>query len=331
MLRLAQITGLCLACTAACSDESEDARGTLSVLLEPEDVISHGLEAGDGADNIRDGWSVSFDKYLLALGHIDVHLASDESVTAEADSVYAVDLVQLPTAGLDLWELRDLRKGRWEFFFEQAGAKSGAKRHDSLEESDFEQMVDNDYTYFIQGKLTHPQGQSCPPAEIAEPGDKKPNGAKSADNLCYDAREIRFEFGAEAQTVFGPCETDGVPGFSIAADSQQTVSVTIHGDHLFFNGFPEGGEGGVMRLAQWLADCDLNLDGTVTRAELEQITPAQLPELDQRFQLGGSPLSPLKNMYDYVRSQLKTQGHMNGEGECPIDGVAHEHADHEQH
>lgn len=328
MLRPSRIACFC-ALLAGCSDGSAAGSGTLSVLLEPEDVISHGLEAGDGADNIRDGWSVSFDKYLLAMGHIDVHLGSDESVTAEDTSVYAVDLAQLPTAGLDLWKLRDLRKGRWEFFFEQASAKSGAKRHDSIEQSDFELMVDNDYTYFIQGNLSHPQGRSCPPAEIAEPGNKQPSGPKSADNPCYDAPEIRFEFGAEAQTVFGPCETDGVPGFSVAADSQQTVSVTIHGDHLFFNGFPEGGEGGVMRLGQWLADCDLNLDGTVTRAELEQITPAQLPELDERFQLGGSPVAPLKNMYDYVRSQLKTQGHMNGEGECPIDGVAHEHADHD--
>lgn len=315
---------------AACSDADDDAgSGTLSVLLEPEDVIVNGLEAGDGADDIRDGWSVSFDKYLLAIGHIDAHLASDDGVTAEDASVYAVDLTQLPTAGLALWKLRDLRKGRWEFFFEQAGAKDGAERHDNVEADDFAEMMDNDYTYLIYGSLTHPQGQSCPPAEIAEPGDKKPNGSKSGDNPCYSASEVRFELGAEAATTFGPCETDGVPGFSIAADSQQTVSVTIHGDHLFFNGFPEGGEGGVMRLGQWLADCDLDLDGTVTRAELEEITPAQLPELDERFQLGGSPISPLRNMYDYVRSQLKTQGHMNGEGECPIDGVAHEHSEHD--
>src|SRR5690606_21868771 len=95
---------------------------------------------------------------------------------------------------------------------------------------------------------------------------------------------------------------------------------TLHGDHLFFNGFPEGDEGGVRRLAQWLADSDLNLDGEVTRAELERITPADLPELDERYQLGGSPLRPLDNVWTYVRAQLKTQGHMDGEGECAPDG-----------
>jgi hypothetical protein len=322
---------LIAACAVAgCADDSEGAgSGTLAVLLEPEDVIIRGLQAGDGPDNIRDGWSVKFDKYVVAIGHIDAHLGSDNHVTAEDEAVYAVDLAQLPTAGVELWELNNLQRGRWEFFFEQTGAGHGAERDDSVDEADFDEMVENDYTYFIHGKLTKSDGQSCPPVDLAEPGAKEPNGQRSGDDPCYDMSEIKFALGVEAETMFGPCETDGVPGFSIAANSRQTISVTIHGDHLFFNGFPEGGEGGVTRLAQWLADCDLDLDGTVTRAELEQIDPAQLPELDDRFQLGGSPISPLTNMYEYVSSQLKTQGHVNGEGECPIDGVAHEHGDHD--
>jgi hypothetical protein len=328
LYRFSQRSCLLAACAlAACADDSDDSgSGTLTVLLEPEDVVIRGIEAGDGADNIRDGWSVAFDKYLLAIGHIDAHLATDDSVTAEDASVFAVDMTKLPTAGLELWELNELQRGRWEFFFEQSG--QGAERHESVEEADFGELVDNDYTYLIHGKLSKADGQSCPPAKLAEPGDKKSNGEKSGNDPCYAASEIRFALGVEAETVFGPCETDGVPGFSIAAGGRQTVSVTIHGDHLFFNGFPEGGEGGVTRLAQWLADCDLNLDGTVTREELEQIDPAQLAELDERFQLGGSPISPLTNMYEYVSSQLKTQGHMNGEGECPIDGVEHAHGDH---
>jgi hypothetical protein len=308
----------------ACGDDADAAgSGKLSVLLEPEDAIIRGLEAGDGAENIRDGWSVRFDKYVLAIGHVDAHLATDESVVAEDAAVYAVDLTQLPAAGLELWNLDSLRRGRWELFFEQTGAGDGAERHDSVEAADFDEMVDNDYTYLLEGTLSQEEGRSCPPKDLAEPGDKTPD----ADG-CYAAAEVKFQLGLEAETVFGPCESDGIPGFSIAANDQ-TVSLTIHGDHLFFNGFPEGGEGGVTRLAQWLADCDLNLDGTVTREELEQIKPSQLSELDSRFQLGGSPISPLDTMYDYARSQLKTQGHLNGEGECPIDGAAHEHGDHD--
>ena len=302
--------------------------GSLRVLLESEDVIVDGLQAGDDVENIQDGWSASFEKYIVAIGDIDMHLSVDESVDVEAADIFVVDLTEVPSGGLALWEVADMPEGRWEFNYSTLGAADGSTRHESVSEEDYNAMVANDWTYWIDGVLTNGNGQSCPPKALATPGDKAPNGNKSGDNDCYDASAIRFTFGASAETTFGPCEIDEVTGFAITANGTQTVAATIHGDHIFFNGFPEGSEGGTTRLAQWLADCDLNLDGTVTKDELEAISPSQLPEIDERFQLGGSPITPLNDMYDYVTAQLKTQGHFQGEGECPVDGVAHEHDDH---
>lgn len=310
----------------ACGNESGDGAGSLTVLLEAEDVIVDGLEPGDGAENIRDGWRVEFGKYVTTIGDIDLHLSTDETIEAEASEVFAVDLADAPAGGLPLWTLNGLQEGRWEFNYATPGARDGATRHESVEQADFEALVANDWTYLIEGVLTKAGGQSCPPAALAQPGDKTPTGNTSAGNPCYDAPTIRFSFGASAETRFGPCEIDGVGGVAVSASGAQTVAITIHGDHLFFNGFPEGDEGGVTRLAQWLADCDLDLDGSVTKDELEAISPAQLPEIDDDYQLGGSPVTPLDDMFDYLTGQLKTQGHFQGEGECPIDGTAHEHA-----
>jgi hypothetical protein len=306
---------------AGCGSEDGAGSGSLTVLLESEDVIVEGLEPGDGTEDIRDGWAVGFDKYIATVGDIDVHFATDESVEAEAGDVFVVDMTQVPAAGLSLWTLDGLRGGRWEFNYRTPGAGDGSTRHNSVAQADYDQMVANDWTYLIDGVLTKADGQSCPPAALATPGGRTPNGNMLGGNACYDAPTVRFTFGATAETSFGPCEIDEVPGFAVSAGGTQTVAATLHGDHLFFNGFPEGDEGGITRLAQWWADCDLNLDGTVTQAELEAIAPSQLPELDGRYQLGGSPITPLNNMYDYVRSQLKTQGHFQGEGECPFDGV----------
>jgi hypothetical protein len=312
---------------AGCGDDDEAGSGSLTVLLESEDVILEGLEPGEGTENIGDGWAVGFDKYIATIGDIDVHFSTDESVEAEAGDVFVVDLTQVPAGGLSLWSLEGLREGRWEFNYATPGAGDGSTRHDSVAQGDYDQMVVNDWTYLVDGVLTKADGQSCPPAALVTPGTRTPNGNTSGGNGCYDAASIRFTFGAAAETGFGPCEIDEVPGFAISAGGTQTVAATIHGDHLFFNGFPEGDEGGVTRLAQWLADCDLNLDGTVSADELGAIAPSQLPELDVRYQLGGSPITPLDDMYDYVMSQLKTQGHFQGEGECPVDGVEHDHAD----
>jgi hypothetical protein len=326
---LAVTLALALAAAGCGDDETTpgtgEGSGSLSVLVEAEDVIIEGLVPGDGAENIKDGWTVSFDKYITTIGDIDIHLSTDDGVQAEAADVFVVDLKQAPPTGFALWTLEDLVEGRWDFNYATPGAGDGSARHDSVAQADYDAMVAADWTYLIEGVMTKSDGQSCPPAALAVPGDKVPNGNQSGGNDCYDAPTVRFSFGATAETSFGPCELDEVPGFAITADTTQTVAATLHGDHLFFNGFPEGDEGGTTRLAQWWADCDLDLDGNVTVEELQAIAPSALPELDDRYQLGGSPITPLDNMYTYVSAQLKTQGHMNGEGECAADGEAHEH------
>jgi hypothetical protein len=55
---------------------------------------------------------------------------------------------------------------------------------------------------------------------------------------------------------------------------------------------------------------------------LDEIAPSALAQIDDRFQLGGSPLAldASATMWTYVTAQLKTQGHLEGEGECQIDG-----------
>lgn len=310
----------------ACSGNGDAGTGTLTVLLEPEDVIIEGIDAGTDPSDIQDGWSVRFDNYLAAVGDVDLHFSTDESLEAEAPEVFVVDLADLPASGLALWDFDSLKAGSWEFHYATAGAADGALQHESVSDDDFDVMVENDFTYFVRGTLSSDDGLSCPPASLAAPGDLEPSGTDEAGNDCFESTSIDFVFGASAKTAFGPCEIDGVPGVAVPNGGSQTVAISIHGDHLFFNGFPEGTEGGTARYAQWLADCDLDLDGTVTQAELEAIPLSDLSQIDDRFQLGGSPITPLDTVYDYVIAQLKTQGHYQGEGECPIDGVEHEHA-----
>lgn len=316
----------CLACS--CNDGA--GTGSLTVLLEPEDVIIEGMDAGSGPSDIHDGWSVQFDNYLVAVGDIDLHFSTDESVEAEASDVFIVDLTEIPASGLALWEFDSLDAGSWEFYYSSAGAAHGALQHESVSDEDFELMVEDDFTYLVRGTLANDDGQSCPPASLVTPGDAEPSGSDEAGNDCFESTSIDFVFGATAETSFGPCAIDGVSGVAVPDGGGQTVAISIHGDHLFFNGFPEGSEGGISRYAQWLADCDLDLDGTVTQEELEAIPLSDLPQIDDRYQLGATPIS-LATVYDYVIAQFKTQGHYQGEGECPIDGVPHEHGEDEDH
>lgn len=300
---------------AACTDELIDG-GQLRVLVEAEDIIIAGLDPGEGVENIRDGWALRFDQYIVAIGAIEVQLVSDPSVKARADEVHMIDLTKISASGASLWSLTGLEPGRWEFSYAIVGAETSTP-HPGVNDDDAGFVDVANLTHLIRGRIEQPSGKSCPPASLATPpANAVAEGSNAAGDPCYPAPVVAFELAVHSPTRFGPCEVDGVPGFGIAAGTETSVAITIHGDHLFFNGFPEGDEGGVIRLAQWLADCDLDLDGKVSEDELKKIAPSDLVELDERYQLGGSPLTPLSNMWTYVEAQLLTQGHFQGEGEC---------------
>lgn len=320
------ISALCAqSFTSGCSESESKKTSSLSVLLEPEDTIINGLQPGAGVENIRDGWTVSFEKYLAVVGPVELRSATDPALVAKAPEVYLVDLKKLPAGGAALWGIQAPGEGRWEFSYSTPVATAQTIAHESVSPQDVTRMANAGATYEIQGTLQKAGGQSCPPRALAQPGERQPNGNSTGSNPCYDAPTVRFSLSAKAHVLFGPCGLGTVPGVALTSAQEQTAAITIHGDHVFFNGFPSGDEGGVMRLAQWLADCDLNLDGVVTQGELASIVPSQLHEIDDRFQLGGTPLTPLQSMARVVAAQLMTQGHFQGEGECPVNGKVHDH------
>lgn len=305
--------------STGCSDDGAEGTGALTVLLEAEDTISGGLDAGEAGESIQDGWQVRYEQFIVGVGAVALSYATDDALEARTNDVFAVDLVRVPEGGLPLWTLSGLRAGRWQFSYTIRGG-AGLLQHESVSDEDFARVEDEGLTYLIRGRLTKADGQSCPPAALAHvPAALALEGDSAGGDACYGNSELSFTFAVSVDTRFGPCEIDGLPGVSVASGGVGTVAATLHGDHVFFNGFPEGDEGGIARLAQWLADSDLDLDGDISRAELEAITPADLPAIDDRYQLGGSPITPLSNMWTYVRAQLATQGHMDGEGECSLD------------
>lgn len=305
--------------TCGCGNSAAGGSAALSIVVEPEATITNGIAAGTGDDDMQDGWQATFDTYIAAIGNVDLQLATDPEITATDKGVYAVDLKTAPAGGLELWKLEDLSEGRYEFSYRLSSA-SRTQRDESVSASDFSRMVEEDLTYLIKGKIMKENGVSCPPRAFSAVQNRAAVGQSDAGDDCYANATITFDIGVNAETTYGPCEIDGLSGVVLSSDKTQTATITLHGDHLFFNGFPEGGEGGVTRTAQWLADADLNVDGVVTKEELFALAPADLPAL-AGVQLGGTPLSPLDSLWTYVTAQLKTQGHYQGEGECAVDGA----------
>ncbi|MBZ0120543.1 MAG: hypothetical protein K8H88_26355 [Sandaracinaceae bacterium] len=273
------------------------ATGTLAVQLDAEESITDGLEAGTGLENIVDGWTVRFTRYQLAIG--DVRIGRSESgAEARDETVHVVDLTALPATGVVIGTLEAVPAGRWgQLGYATPAASASAVRADNVPQADFDAMVAGRHTYFVEGTLSHPSGQSCPPG-----------------GTCRSATEVAFAFGVPVATRFTDCEPEeGLAGVSIQGGGTTTVSATIHGDHLFFDTFALGAEI-VERRAQWLANADTDGDGRVTRAELEALDAADLFPTGT-YNLAGAPI-PIETAWDFVRAQLATQGHVQGEGEC---------------
>jgi hypothetical protein len=288
--------------------------GTAQVKLGAEQTITDGLQPGSELENIVDGWRVQFDKYIVAIG--DVHIERTEAeVDVHDETVWVVDLKQLPPGGLELTRFENIKADRWDYFGYRTPHAEGAQRHDSVSQSDFDEMAENDWTYLIKGTLSNPEGESCPPG-----------------GECTSNTEISFRFGAHAEAEYRNCSAEeGLPGFAVTKGGTTAVEATLHGDHIFFDAFPTGAEV-IERRAQWLANADTDADGEVTRQELQALDPAELFPSDT-YNLGGSPLE-LTSAWDYIPAQLTTQGHFQGEGGCQwcvagmcSEGHHHHHGD----
>lgn len=296
---------LALAAAAGCAGPT----GDVIVLLDAEDSITEGLDPGDELEDVADGWTVRFSKYVVAIG--DVRLERSAAGTEAHDhDVTVVDLAAVPAGGLELTRFEALEVGNWDRFeYATPHPEADATRHPSVSQADFDAMVAGHWTYLVEGTLERAGGESCPP-----------------DGACRPASRLTFRIGADVETLYGPCEAeDGLPGVTVT-EGGATVAITIHGDHLFFDAFPSGAEV-IERRAQWLANADLDGDDAITSEELMAIDAAAIFPSDL-YNLAGAAI-PIETAWDFVRAQLTTQGHFQGEGECPweLDGVSggHDH------
>lgn len=277
-------TAIMASVATGCGDDSTG--GSLSVLLEAEDTITEGLRAGDGDEDIVDGYNVTFEKYFVSIGNVDMSQQNDAN--PESSSVVAIaDFTSLPEAQEELFEFTGIATGQYvNFAFETPTELGEATNFNDVPEEDFNAMVEKEWSYIIEGTIS--------------PEDD-PQSVK------------RFLIEADVPAVYFACEFEGEQGVNVQSSS--SVELTLHGDHIFFNGFPEE-ETEVVRLAQWLWDIPDDGDELLTKDDFMEATNTEELFPSSQYTLTGGPIEEINNAWDFIRAQLATQGHINGEGEC---------------
>ncbi len=268
----------------ACGDDSSGGPGTVRISLQAEVTIADGLSKGPDEENTKD-YGVTYTKFLVAIGN--VQLGRSQSGRQLSDpTVYVADLKQVGDQGVEMVKFENVEAGRWDQFgFETPAAAAGARSLAGLGDADLTKMIENGWTHWIEGTV---QADSGP---------------------------VRFTLQSAAPTLFDQCGINGKLGLVAVADGTQSSNITIHGDHLWFNSFPTGDEGTVERRAAWMVAVDKDHDGNVTPQDLASVSATEVFTTQLGYRLDGAPI-PIHNALDFVRAQLATQGHFEGEGEC---------------
>lgn len=276
---------------AGCGDDQgSGADGNLSVLLQAEETIVNGIQAGTGEENILDGFDVDFSRYVVSVGLVQMNQV--DGGNPQASGVIAVaDFTSLPTTLPELTAFDGIPTGQYtDFGFATPIATASAVNVNQVPADDVDAMVANGWSYLIEGTITR----------------------------VSDGATKEFLIQADVTSIYRACAVEGLePGVNVSRNS--SVDITLHGDHIFFNGFPEE-EGNVLRLAQWMWDIeDTDGDDVLTQTDFEAATDVGtlFPSPPQGvYELTGGPISPIDSAWDFIRAQLATQGHILGEGEC---------------
>jgi len=283
---------------AGCSGGS----GSLQVFLSAEDTIPNGLQPGTGLENVQDGWTVTYQKYLVVFGNVRAHRSKDPTSPITDPKVAVYDLRALPSDGLVVSTFNGISAERWDKLgFDLAQASAATPNGNNVDAVDYDRMVQNGWSLYFEATLTKPNGQSCPPVTGA---------------ACVDRTVHHLKWGLNAATAFDDCADpdSSVGGFAVPTGGTAQIKPTIHGDHWFFDNITQGAEI-TTRLAQWMVNCDLNGDGETTTDELMQVRAAKaFPQ--PPYVLSGAVI-PIRTAFDYLEAQARTLGDYNGDGECP--------------
>ncbi|MET0343159.1 MAG: hypothetical protein ABW252_19275 [Polyangiales bacterium] len=237
-----------------------------------------------GESGFVDGWTVKYEKFLVAFHEITVADRKGE-IAARMIGTRFVDNVR--PGRKTLVTFNDVPAQSWDAVsyvirpgFPDAEVVAG-------DPADRDMMAREGYSLFVQG-----------------------TGSK-------DGMVKKFRWGFKTITHYTNCQQAAASGPAVAGivvtnRGTDTSELTTHGDHLFYDRLASSPNPAVPTRLRFdaIAAADVNSDGEVTLDELT-VTPIDVRTYDPSGQ-------PAVNMGEFVTALARTVGHFRGEGECSV-------------
>lgn len=233
-----------------------------------------------------DGWSIKYDKFLVAFAQIKVADGGGD-VGGTAEGSFVVDNVQ--PGRKKLVSFPDIKAKAWDRVSYQLKPPADDATLVDATSQDLKTLVEGGYSIYIEATAT------------------KEDVSKN------------FALGFQNATQYTDCqaEEDGreTLGIVVTNGSEETSELTTHGDHFFYDRL-QGSAGANIETSlrfEAIALSDADDDGVITAEELE----AQPLDVEL-YDPSGLPAS---NMLEFMTGLSRTVGHFRGEGECTVRAV----------
>jgi len=181
------------ACATTACDGEVTGEGTLAIETWGEEYIEEGIPG----DEFADGFSVTYDTFLVVIG--DVSAAKEGDAPAlEAPAQKVWDLTE---TGPFQIATGTVPKGDYFHTVYTIAPPGGDVEAGNVDDGALDTMVTNGYSVYVIGTAT--------------------------DGTV----EKSFEWGFDTSTLYDPCHSVAV----VEEDGEATIQLTIHGDHLFYD------------------------------------------------------------------------------------------------
>jgi hypothetical protein len=268
--------------TACSSNDPTGSGGTgnIEFSIYGEDFIEKSIEA----ENFETGWTLTYEAFLVNLG--DIKVADDAAGSAAEQSSFTIYNLKSP-GPQTIVNFPSIEARRWDHVsYRIKIADADSKLGKDVTEEQKQALVGGGYSVWVKGK-----------AEKA--------GVTKA-----------FTWGFKKNTFYDKCEAAEDAGSSLGSvvtnGGTDSIQLTIHGDHLFYDDLQTPGE--KLRF-ELIASADTNMDGDIEPNELAQISLSTVNTATYG-PYGTGSASNINNLWDFLSAQTQTIGHFRGEGHC---------------
>lgn len=270
-----------IATLAACSDEGQ---GSVRFTTWGEDFIEKEIPADPGEGGFSDGWSVKYDKFLVAFHAIKV--ADDRGETAATMGVSKlVDNVR--PGKKELVTFSGLPARAWNRVSYQIRPALASSELLGATAADRDLMVSKGYALYAEGSASK------------------------------GAVRKTFRWGFATATEMSACRAAeeagrAAEGVVVTSGGSTTAELTTHGDHLFYDRLKASDDPAIETALRFdaIAAADQDGDGEVTMTEL-----AGRPIDVRLYDPSGFDAV---NLGAFITQLSRTVGHYRGEGECTV-------------